>query len=657
MSRSVLARYKPQGVLGAGPLGKIYTAVDRSTGARVAFRGFKRPADAGEADWKGAIDRFTRELQAARRLEHPAIARVFDFGEDQGLYYVVTEWIDGEPLHARLENGERFSPDEALRLIGLAGRAVEYAGEMGAAHGDLTPFNLILSRDGGLKVVNYGLASCRPKQDSIFRSPEELLGHEPSSRSDLFALGLLLHTMIEGAHPFWSGSVEETQARILHAPPPPAASAPPYVQAIIGRLLARNAGDRYATWGEVAADVMAGRAPAAPPQRRLEVAPPAEPPAPSLSQFRLNTSDVLEIKQRLEKKRQAEMERRRSFGGCGARFGAGVLLAVLAGVSVMNRAGEHRVIVASAAGRADLQAGNGIWRPVRAGEELRPGARLRTSEGSTVTLAVGDGSRIQVAPGSLLTVSEAGFRSGSRKRARVFLLSRGEALARVRRRPNQYFAVETPAAAAVARGAEFGVSYRRGLARIVTRAGAVQARNDHGSQAVPAGFQVTAAGGKSPPRASALAQDEAAELTTRFAGLAAGGTAERLAGMLRSIDDAALTGMLDMAQGLASPAGPQELTLKQGSARARALGAMQALVRAMELGDGEGNYPAKLNPRTLGELGGGADMAAGILAHFKGKKLVSYSRMENGYEIRARVDSEEAPLIIARNSKITIADD
>lgn len=334
-SSSVLVRYEPQGILGVGPLGKIYAATESGTGRRVAFRGFRRPKEADEATWGKAIEKLNRELSAARKLEHPGIARIFDFGEEEGLYYVITEWFEGEPLSVRLQRGEKFAPDDALNLIGQAGRSVEYAIEEGAVHGDLTPFNLIITKDGAVRIVNYGLASCRPKDDSVYRSPEELLGHEPGPRSDLFALGVLLHTMLEGVHPFGSGSPAEVQQRMLQAPPAPAASAPPYLQGILARMLAKRPGDRYETWAEVAADIINSRAPAPapPPSPGDKPDPPAPAATPSISQFKLTHSDIVQMRKEAEQREQEKREQQRLARkgrlGCGGTAIVMVCLALL----------------------------------------------------------------------------------------------------------------------------------------------------------------------------------------------------------------------------------------------------------------------------------------------------------------------------------------
>lgn len=657
MASSALARYQPEGVLGVGPLGKIYSAVDKSSGRRVAFRGFARPNEADADAWQAAIDRFNQELAAAQRLAHPGIARVFEYGEENGLYYVVTEWFDGEALHLKLERDERFTPDQALNLIGQAGRAVEYAIEQGAVHGDLTPFNLIITSRGEAKIVNYGLASCRPKDDSVFRSPEELLGREPDARSDLFALGVLLYCMLEGCHPFWGGAPAETQARILHAPLPPAPSAPPYLQAILVRMMAKRPEERYQSWAAVAADIANGRAPSKPVSPRIELTGPAPQVTPSLSQFKLSNSDVLQLRDRARRRMEEHTERRRLLGGRGARFAVCGLLVVIVAAAVVNRLTEHRVALSAVKGEVEVRdSEGGGWRRAVAGESLERLEEVRTKLGSMARIEIGDGSRMQLGGDSQLGVKEVGLRAGSGARARLFRLSRGRVLSQVRPRPSQQFTIETAALSATARGTEFLVEVSRaGQATVQAVTGSVQASNDHGKQTIAAGQWTTAAPASAPRKPAALNKKEMASLLEGLEELESGrGLAQRLAGLLRTLEDTALTRVLDGAQGLAGFAGPEGLSLKQGSARARALGAMQALVRAMEFGDGSGDYPENLDPKTLREIGATEEMAAEILGQFKERKLLSYRRLPGGYEIKARVDSDEAPLIVAKNGKIII---
>src|SRR5437763_6991565 len=121
---SVLDRFTDERVLGRGPLGLIYAAVERESGRKVALRGFTRPANARPEHWEQAIARYHRELTLAQSLDHPNIARIFEFEEENGLYYVISEWFDGEALQMKLDRGERWTSEEAIALISQAGEAL-----------------------------------------------------------------------------------------------------------------------------------------------------------------------------------------------------------------------------------------------------------------------------------------------------------------------------------------------------------------------------------------------------------------------------------------------------------------------------------------------------------------------------------------------------
>jgi eukaryotic-like serine/threonine-protein kinase len=297
---SVLDRFTDEEVLGRGPLGLIYAAVETATGRRVALRGFTRPENARAEHWQQAIDRYTEELTRAQALDHPSIARIFEFEEERGLYYVISEWFDGESLQMKLDKGERWSGDEAIRLISQAGEALDYAAKSRAYHGDITPFNLILSQDGAVHVVNFGLAHSRSKRSSLYRAPEEILGYEGDPRSDLFCLGLILFQMLEGRHPFAPGTPEEVHEWILRAPTPPLTKTPFHIHAVVRKLLAKNTSDRYRSWADAAADLEHARSAVLQPDADLDLVPDLSPNPlvlPSLAEYDLDSSDPLQIGQ------------------------------------------------------------------------------------------------------------------------------------------------------------------------------------------------------------------------------------------------------------------------------------------------------------------------------------------------------------------------
>jgi len=299
---SFAERFDPHEVLGVGPLGRIYMAVEKPSGRKVAFRGFKRPKHADGRHWQQAIRRYTEELAAAQKLDHPNIARLYEFGEEDGTYYVVSEWFEGEALQRKIDRRQEFTSAQALEWIDGAGQALDYAASIGVYHGDITPYNLVITSGGEAKIVNFGLAHTRPKADSVYRAPEELNGHEGDPRSDLFHLGLVLYHLLSGEHPFGAGVWADVQARILRQPTPPLPGLDPRLQAALNRLLEKDVERRAQRWSELAHALLDRELTSAEmPRLQLPVRPSD---APSLAHYSLGHSDVESMSDRLRLKRE-----------------------------------------------------------------------------------------------------------------------------------------------------------------------------------------------------------------------------------------------------------------------------------------------------------------------------------------------------------------
>lgn len=652
MSAAVLARYQPGGVLYQGPFGKVYTATEKANGRRVAFLGFSRPPGATPEQWAAAAAAYTHSLEQARRLEHPGIARVLEFGEDQGLYYVVSEWFDGETLQERLKRYDRFDPDQAFTLIGQAGRAVEHAAEMGLVHGDLTPDTLFLLRDGGVKVLNFGLGRCRPRHDSRYGSPEELRGQEPRPASDLFSLGLIFFQLVEGRHPFEAETPEQVQDRILRQPTPVLTSGTAAVRAISEKLLARSVEERYQSWAEVAADVVRSRlalpAPAAKSPEAVAVV------ASGVAQHRLHTSHLLKARQALQERRERRTEKVRRGGRFSLRMALLAALTVLAAHGLSRRAKEHTLTVAALEGRVDIASlVKRAWRKARPREPLQSLDVLRTSGRSRALLALGDGSRLLLGPEGTLGIREVRLRAKTGTRVRVFYLSRGILYSRVRTRPKQQFVIVTPFGSATVRGTEFVVRMTDRGFRVQTFSGSVEARTDGGTVRVKAGEQTTVAGERAPSKPAALEKAQRDAIAKVVGELARSVKENVLIRAVEIVEDNTVNRVGDTMAALAGMAGFNP-SLKQGSAKARAQGGMQALLYAIEMGGTDDGYPQTLDSRTLAELGASDETREQILGQFKNRKLEYYRRSASGYEVAARVDDEEGTLLIGRNGKLVL---
>jgi eukaryotic-like serine/threonine-protein kinase len=278
-----LAHYRILGKLGAGGMGEVYLAEDTALGRQVALKLLPAESTSDPA----LRSRLLREARAAAALDHPYACAIHEVGEVDGVPFIVMEYVKGETLRQRLARGP-LAPREAVRLAGEIAEALEEAHAKGLVHRDLKPANVMLTARGHGKVMDFGLAKAvtRPSESSssgtltaltgrgdvpgtlAYMSPEQLQGLAVDGRSDLFALGVLLHEALTNQHPFLCTTAPATAAAILRdeAPPlPPAViEAAPALPALLARLLAKAPSDRYASMGEARAALQAVAPPSGP---------------------------------------------------------------------------------------------------------------------------------------------------------------------------------------------------------------------------------------------------------------------------------------------------------------------------------------------------------------------------------------------------------
>ncbi len=285
-----LGSYEILGPLGAGGMGEVYRAHDAQLDRTVAIK--LLPATlAGSPE---ARERLRREALAAAALDHPYACKVFEIGRHGDELFLVMEFVTGETLHERLKRGP-VPLDEALRLSGEVAEALEAAHARGILHRDLKPSNIMLTAQGHVKVMDFGLAKRMSESATAdaetagmkeapltshgavlgtpdYMSPEQMKALPLDARSDLFSLGVILAEMLGARHPFRKASTVETFSAVLNEPPELARDTPPRVQAVLRRLLAKQPAERYASAGDLRAELArlaeatrpgAGTAPAA----------------------------------------------------------------------------------------------------------------------------------------------------------------------------------------------------------------------------------------------------------------------------------------------------------------------------------------------------------------------------------------------------------
>ena len=232
-----LGSYEILAPLGAGGMGEVYRARDRKLDRDVAVKVLP-PAVAAEPD---TLARFEREAKAVAALSHPNILAIFDFGTDGGVSYAVTELLEGETLRGRLDTGpiaQKQAVDYAVQIA----KGLTAAHEKGIVHRDLKPDNVFVSKDGHVKILDFGLAKkveavAREEQTSAptgtghtepgtvmgtmgYMSPEQVRGLPVDHRSDLFSFGTILYEMLAGRKAFKKDTASDTIAAILKEEPP-----------------------------------------------------------------------------------------------------------------------------------------------------------------------------------------------------------------------------------------------------------------------------------------------------------------------------------------------------------------------------------------------------------------------------------------------------
>jgi serine/threonine protein kinase/tetratricopeptide (TPR) repeat protein len=271
MIGQTLGPYRVLEKLGEGGMGEVYRARDARLGRDVAIKVL--PAEfAADPD---RLRRFGQEARAASALSHPNILVVHDIGSHEGAPYLVTELLEGGTLRARLGRGV-LSPAEAVELAVQVASGLSAAHEKGITHRDVKPENLFVTRDGHVKILDFGLAKLlRPTgeitADSTvagatepgmvmgtvaYMSPEQVRGQAVDHRSDIFSLGCVLYEMLGGERPFAGETAADTLAAILTRDPPPLTDSrpdlPPALEKVVLRCLEKRPEERFDTARDVA---------------------------------------------------------------------------------------------------------------------------------------------------------------------------------------------------------------------------------------------------------------------------------------------------------------------------------------------------------------------------------------------------------------------
>lgn len=305
-----LGRYQLLRVLGRGAMGLVYEGVDPKLNRRVAIKVIltSRIDDPEvRADYSS---RFIHEAQAVARLNHPNIVTVYDFGEENGVAYLVMELIAGEELSNYFDESQAFSLDftleDSVRMTCELLDAVGYAHQHGIVHRDIKPANVMLSAQLLVKLTDFGVArmqdvAAHPAEAGTmvgtpsYMSPEQIAGQPVGPRSDIFAVGIILYQFLTSEKPFRGTGLFDMQQKIMYAQPALPSTLNPLVSPVFDRIvlraLAKRPEDRYPNARSMRDDLRSalngdevGMDDTLPPQARganTFMSAPAQPPRPA----------------------------------------------------------------------------------------------------------------------------------------------------------------------------------------------------------------------------------------------------------------------------------------------------------------------------------------------------------------------------------------
>jgi beta-lactam-binding protein with PASTA domain len=317
-ARLVGGRYEEGEPLGRGGMAEVRRGVDNRLGRSVAIKRLRVDL-ASDATFQA---RFRREAQSAASLNHPTIVSVYDTGEEPDpngsgvtIPYIVMELVTGKTLRDLIREGRKIMPERALEITSGVLEALDYSHRAGIVHRDIKPGNVMLTPQGQVKVMDFGIARAVADTSSTmtqtaavigtaqYLSPEQARGETVDARSDLYSTGCLLYELLTGRPPFVGESpVSVAYQHVREQPLPPSSfdpDIPPEVDAVVLKALAKNREERYQSAAEMRADihrVLAGQqvtAPMAAVAETRAMAPIAVAPAATQAYRQTAGNDIL----------------------------------------------------------------------------------------------------------------------------------------------------------------------------------------------------------------------------------------------------------------------------------------------------------------------------------------------------------------------------
>lgn len=256
MKPRIIGRYEVIGELGQGAMGMVYKAKDPLIEREVAIKTIN--LDIGHEEREEYEKRFYQEAKAAGKLNHPNIVTIYDVGKSDDVAYMAMEFLEGQELRSIMNQG-RLSVLQTLDTVIQVAEGLAYAHQYGVIHRDIKPSNIMVTQDGYIKITDFGIA--RIASSSVhtqvgvvlgspkYMSPEQVLGKDLDTRSDIFSLGVTLYEMLTGVAPFIGESVNTVMYQTVHTTPTPPSQlnneVTPLLDAIVNKALAKKVEERH----------------------------------------------------------------------------------------------------------------------------------------------------------------------------------------------------------------------------------------------------------------------------------------------------------------------------------------------------------------------------------------------------------------------------
>lgn len=268
---TVLGTCTLQKLIGQGGMGAVFLAQQSRPRRQVAVKVLLPMVPLSPNQLAAFLERFRRETDAAASLEHPNIMPVHEYGERDGVAYLVMPYISGGTLRDEMEREDPLSLEKAVNYLDQMAAALDFAHERGVIHRDIKPANILMTPEGRLLLTDFGLVKIisedrvnqvrltgagAPVGTPDYMAPEQVIGESVDARADLYSLGVILFQMVTGTTPFQGETPMQIAAQHLQVPPPAPQllrpELPVVAEQVILRALAKRPGDRYQTAQELA---------------------------------------------------------------------------------------------------------------------------------------------------------------------------------------------------------------------------------------------------------------------------------------------------------------------------------------------------------------------------------------------------------------------